>query len=78
MTQQERTDAVFVGVFLGFLLFFGLIEQQKQQTARLREMRKRLGAENGRETDLENLKADWQHIRGDLRSASQKVLQNVQ
>lgn len=78
MTRQEKTDAIFVGLFLGFLLYFGLIEQQKQQTIRLREMRKRLAAENGSEIDAENLRNDWQRIREDLKKASEKVLQDVQ
>ncbi|MCB9355638.1 MAG: hypothetical protein H6575_13800 [Lewinellaceae bacterium] len=78
MTQREKTDAILFGVLLGFLLFFGLLEQQKQQTSRLREMRKRLAAENGEDIDIENLRNDWQKIRGDLRNASEKALQNVQ
>ncbi len=78
MTHQERTDAVFIGLFLGFLLYFGFMDEQKQQSARLREMRKRLAAENGHETDMQNLRQDWQQVRQDLRKASQKAITNVQ
>lgn len=78
MTQQEKSDAVVIGLFLGFLLFFGLMEEQKQQAARLRDMRKRLAAENGQETDIQNLRNDWQKIKEDLKKASEKAVNNVQ
>lgn len=77
MNQQEKTDAVVVGLFLGFLLFFGLMEQQKQQSTRLRELRKRLANENGFDLDTENLRNDWQRIREDLKNASEKALKDV-
>ncbi len=68
-----------MGILLALLgvWIFELIEQQKKQNARLRTLRKQLDAVNGFESDTENLRNDWQNIREDLRTASNKALSNV-
>lgn len=79
MTEREKFGAIFMGILLALLgvWIFELIEQQKKQNARLRTLRKQLDAVNGFESDTENLRNDWQNIREDLRTASNKALSNV-
>ncbi|MEN9414521.1 MAG: hypothetical protein RLZ62_825 [Bacteroidota bacterium] len=77
MTQREKTDVVFSGLLFGFLLFFGLLEEQKQQIARLRNMRKKLATENGQEMDVQNLGNDWLAIRNDLKTSIDNSEYNV-
>jgi hypothetical protein len=77
MIHQKKNDVAFLGFFAGFLLFLGLLEEQRKQTSRLRDLRKRLATENGLETDMQNLRNDWQKIKGDLQQASEKVVDHV-
>jgi hypothetical protein len=77
MTQRDKTETVFSCVVLGFLVW-GLMEEQKQQNTRLRALRKRLNAVNGLDTDIHQLRNDWQNIRSDLHKASDKAMSNAQ
>lgn len=80
MTQRNKIGNLFWTVLLVILgvMIFRLMEEQKQQTARLRALRKRLSSENGLDTDSNQLSNDWQNIRSDLHKASDKALKNVQ
>jgi hypothetical protein len=73
MTRKEKNEAIILGFFLAFLLFFKLFEQQKQESKKIRELRKRVNDTDG-QIDLHNLQNDWQKVNSDLKSASKKVL----
>ncbi len=76
MSREEKREAVISGVFLAFLLFLGLVEQQKQENTKIRELRKKVNGTDG-QIDFQNLKNDWQNVRGDLKTASKKVLNHA-
>lgn len=76
MSQREKIEAILIGAFIGFLLS-ELIVEQNEQSARLRDLRKRLNANNGFDDDAKQLQNDWQNVRLDLKAASAKILNNV-
>lgn len=77
MNRHSKIDITLSGLFLGFI-FFGLMEQQKQDNIRIRALRKRLLAENGLEVDMNNLRSDWRQVQSDIKSASIRALSDVQ
>jgi len=76
MSRRDKIEAIFWGALLGFLIF-DLMEQQKQQNAHLQALRKKLRNFNGLQSDAERLSNDWQNVKKDLRTASEKQLSSL-
>jgi hypothetical protein len=76
MTRHDKIEAVLSSLLLAFCVP-SLMEEQRQQVARLRALRQRLQSADGLETDRNNLMLDSNRINADLRSASEKALSDV-
>ena len=77
-------QVINIGELAAWLLFgfaaFGLLEAERKQAARLRDLKERLAEGTGTqgfEADTQALSSDSRNVQADLRKAAQKTLQNV-